>query len=313
MNFYEVLGIVPTATPDEIKRSYRMLSMEKHPDKNPSTIGEYKSINEAYETLKNVDTRNAYDCNMSLRQDVQIASGIDEQLNTLFSDMLSGVLNRGIQKGRGNDIDNFAAFFGMPDDEDRSQYDPSIFINSRHNSAIYQGPEDLLVEQTITYDQAYNGCYIPINIEREIVLSNRKSYERETIYVDIHKGVDENEILTLEKKGNIRSQIHGDLKVKIILEENLFFSRNGINLILHKTISFKESLCGFKFEINHLNGKSINFSSSKGNVILNGDTKIIHNRGFTRKDVSGDLVIFFHVSQPNKLDDEQLKVVYEIF
>ena len=53
MNYYEVLGVKPKASSDEIKRAFRKISFEKHPDKNPNCKDEYLKINEAYETLRN--------------------------------------------------------------------------------------------------------------------------------------------------------------------------------------------------------------------------------------------------------------------
>ena len=61
MKFYEVLGVDTNATPDDIKRAYRKLSFEKHPDKNPNSLNECQSINEAYETLRDPDKRSLYD------------------------------------------------------------------------------------------------------------------------------------------------------------------------------------------------------------------------------------------------------------
>ena len=60
MNYYDILGISPNSTQDDIKKAYRKLSMEKHPDKNPSAINEYKKINEAYEVLKDKKKRDIY-------------------------------------------------------------------------------------------------------------------------------------------------------------------------------------------------------------------------------------------------------------
>ena len=312
MKFYEVLGIDPNATSDDIKRAYRKLSFEKHPDKNPNSLNEYQSINEAYETLRDPDKRSLYDSQNCFFSSCE-PNNFDEQLNNIFSELLSGAINKGVKKGKGPAINDFASIFGMPSEEEYSPLDPSIFIRNSSNNVGFSKPEDIIIDQVITYEQAYTGCYIPIMIEREVVHSNRKTYEKETMYVDIKKGIDGNEIITVKDKGNVKGSSHSDVKVKILLEKTSMFSREGIDLILYKTISFKESLCGFKFDIHHLNGNAISFSSSRGNVIQNGDTKKIKNLGFSRDDIQGNLILTFYVSHPDTLSEEQLKLIEEVF
>jgi molecular chaperone DnaJ len=60
-DYYEILGISKSATPDEIKRAYRKLAMEHHPDKHGGDDAKFKEIGEAYETLKDADKRAGYD------------------------------------------------------------------------------------------------------------------------------------------------------------------------------------------------------------------------------------------------------------
>ena len=87
-----------------------------------------------------------------------------------------------------------------------------------------------------------------------------------------------------------------------------------MHLVLKKNVSFKESLCGFSFEVNHVNGKPLKFSSSKGNIIQNYDKKIINGLGFERNNKKGNMIIEFMVSHPkHKLNDEQLKLIEENF
>jgi len=60
-DYYEVLGVNKSATADEIKRAYRKLAMEHHPDKHGGDDAKFKEIGEAYETLKDAQKRSGYD------------------------------------------------------------------------------------------------------------------------------------------------------------------------------------------------------------------------------------------------------------
>ncbi len=68
MDYYEVLGVSANASQEEIRKTYRQLSLKYHPDRNsdPTATEKYKEINEAYEVLGDTASRHKYDMMKSL-------------------------------------------------------------------------------------------------------------------------------------------------------------------------------------------------------------------------------------------------------
>ena len=324
MNYYDILNVPQNASTDEIKKAYRKLSFENHPDKNNNDSIKteiFKNVNEAYDILSDKRKKSQYD--QSLNYNEMDIPDLNEGLNDIFSSLLKNMNQSPNKKNKSSKKNLFNLF---DDFENTTPYENAMFMHVHPSSLnmpphlsgtssnfIEELPEDIIVEHKITYQEAYDGCCIPISIEREIIQNHKTKKEKESLYITLQAGVDNNETIVLENKGNIINGKKSNLKLVIQLENNHYFQRNGIDLILHKELNFKESLCGFSFDIHHLNKNTIKFNSSKGNVIQNEDKKIIQKLGFKRNDNIGNLIIHFHVNAPKKLTEDEIKVIDEIF
>ena len=152
-----------------------------------------------------------------------------------------------------------------------------------------------------------------MEIERWILENGTKVFEKETIYIDIPQGIDDNEMIILRDRGNIISdQCKGDIKVKILVQNNTAFKRSGLDLILDKTISLKDALCGFTFEINYLNGKNYTLNNSKGSIVQPEYKKLYTGMGLKRGEHKGNMIINFHIEFPEKLTEEQIDKLSKI-
>lgn len=166
----------------------------------------------------------------------------------------------------------------------------------------------------ITIEQSYNGCDIPIEIVRWIYENNIKKEERETLYISIQKGIDDNEVIELKHKGNvINDQTKGDVKLFVRIKNDTIFTRNGLDLHIKHNVTLKEALCGFSFNLKFINNKVFKINNGAGNIVTPGFKKIIKNMGMTRGDKIGNLIIEFSVEFPTNLTVDQIGSIERIF
>ena len=116
----------------------------------------------------------------------------------------------------------------------------------------------------------------------------------------------------MREKGHIINSQRGDVKVFINIENNTDFKRNGLDISIEKHITLKDSLCGFTFELSHINGKTYKFNNAKGSIIGNDYKKNIPKLGFKRDGHCGNMIISFKVDFPEDLTDEQISKLSEI-
>lgn len=174
-------------------------------------------------------------------------------------------------------------------------------------------PEPIVKTLQLNMETVLNGGKVPVEIERWIMENGNKVFENTVVYVDIFKGIDNNEIILLTDQGHIINETcKGDIKVFINVNNNSNFVRNGLNLIMNKEITLKEALCGFSFEIKYINNKSYTINNHPGNIIPPNYQKIIPNMGLTRDNHVGNLVIVFQIIFPETLTLEKIDELNKI-
>jgi DnaJ-class molecular chaperone len=305
-NYYNILGLDENSSKDEIKKAYRSLQMKYHPDKNygsQEAINMTQKINEAYETLGDEQKREEYDMlrnNPFMRMN---SNTMDVPLDDLFNMMFGGL----------------PGMPGMPNGMSRMTGMPMPGMTNGTKIHFFNGgpmgfnqsfnkPIPIMKSLQITMSQVLNGVSVPLEIERWIMENGIKVFEKETIYVDVPAGIDENEMIVLRDKGNVISEYcKGDIKINILIQNNTTFKRLGLDLILEKKITLKEALCGFSFELRYINGKSYTLNNNKGSIVPPEYKKVYPGMGLKRGDHKGNMIINFHVEFPEKLTDEQIE------
>jgi DnaJ-class molecular chaperone len=239
-SFYKILGVSEKASQEEIKKAYRSLSLKYHPDKNPGNpdaSSKFQKISEAYETIGDAEKRNEYDM-IGKNPFSQMGMGMNgmpgfahhmnggqfENIDELFQNIFGSMGGHQFMGGFGGMGPNVQVFRnGVP-----------------INMQSMQKPPPIIQTITINMEQVLSGTNVPVEVERWILENTNKTFEKETIYVSIPPGIDDNELIMLKNKGNIINEnCKGDVKLFIKIENNTEFKRNGLDLIIERKISLK--------------------------------------------------------------------------
>lgn len=299
-DYYETLGLDKTSSAEEIKKKYRRLSMKHHPDRGGNKAT-FQKINEAYQILGDINKKRNYD----MQRENPIAN--------LFG-----------QNEHGDMGGFFNMFFRGQMPEGMDQPSVQIFRNGVPVQLNMQRkPPPIIKTIEISLEQAYKGINFPLELERWIKDETTRRVEREKIYIDIPRGIDDGEIVLLKNKGNVNGENNkGDIKLHIKVINKTHYIRDGLDLLLSKKISLKQALLGFTFEIEHIGGKSYKLNNTNGNIIKPFYKKTIpglgmirdrkSTNGMTEGEIKGSLIIAFEIEFPNNLTESQKKSIDEI-
>ena len=277
---YEVLGVDRNASPEDIKRAYRSLSLKWHPDRNssPEAQSKFQEIGTAYEILNDDNRRHQYNCELD---GVHIGGGMGQEVN------INDIINMMFQGG-GVGMPPFG-MPGMAEMRFEGQGGPGIhvfqmggfppgqmpgFPPGNHFFHQMQKPPPIIKQIDLTFEQAYNGCTLCINVDKWVIKIDVKIHETEPIYVNIPAGIDNNEMIIMRDCGNTVSvELKGDIKFMVQVAKSDMFERQGMDLIHRRKISLKEALTGFNFEITHVNGKLLCLNNLKNRTIITPNYK----------------------------------------
>lgn len=308
-NYYEILGVERNTSQEEIKKAYRVLSMKWHPDRNQGSAESnafFQEISQAYNTLSDDKKRREYD--MSLLG-MGGGGGIRFSMNNPNPNFS--------QDFDPADIFNFFSsnIFGQFNNMNGLNGEPNMMFGKNINDIRKRlnKPVPIIKNEEITLSKACTGCTLPIEIVRTIIENGITREEKETLYLNIPQGIDNNEMVILREKGHIHADNNrGDVKIFIKVKNDTEFARQGLDLILHKTISLKEALCGFSFDMKYIDQRVFKINNGRGNIITHNYKKVIQKMGIKRDEHVGNLIIEFSVVFPENLTNEQIEKLDEI-
>lgn len=291
---YETLGIEETATEAEIKKAYRSLSFQYHPDRysGDDANSKMQKINEAYEVLREPAKREAYDNERNGVQNPFNMPGFPGfPMGGGFNPFNIFAQMGGFQMGGGGGGINIEIVHGP---------NGTMFVRKTVGK-----PPIIDKFVNITLEQAYTGCTIDVPVDKWIQSGENRINITESHSVTIKQGIANDEHIVFEKCGNRFSDDNvGDIRFIIVVGKHPIFQRNGLNLYYKKTLTLKEALCGAQFNFTHLNGKNITLNITN-TIISPGTQKEFANVGMIRDKDVGALIIEFDVTFPPTLTQEQ--------
>lgn len=201
----------------------------------------------------------------------------------------------------------------------QQQQQPHFFYEAvpQHHQSHHSHPREPVTKNIyITLENAYFGIeQLSVNLTEEL---NDGGGKDATIYVSIPPGINDKEVLILSNVSSVASSSTSfhftQVNIIVNIQEHSVFKRNGMDLILDKEISLKESLCGLEFTIKHINNKSFHLQHKDGTIIKHNTTKTIPNLGMIDKNKQqhGNLIIIFKIIYPDKMTREQIDALSSI-
>lgn len=314
-DYYKVLGVDKGASEAQIKKAYRKLAMKYHPDKNKgnkTAEEKFKKINEAYAVLSDKQKRKQYDMfgaegfsqrysQEDIFRDVDFDS-IFKDFGFNFGD--NDILSQLFGGGRSSRTDNFRTFFsgrgagfGQPHGDTCGYKDH--FSEGRHTPV----GRDLICDFSISLMDSILGA--------KKVISFNKGGKIEKINITIPPGINDGQRLRVYGKGEAGpSGKLGNLYIRIKVQPDPVFTRQGEDLYLDQEISLTNALLGTTIEVPTPHGKK----KLKVAPMSSFPTKIrIKGQGATNvKGTSkGDLYVILRVKIP-KLNDKQRNLIAEL-
>ncbi|NQV11457.1 MAG: J domain-containing protein [Cyanobacteria bacterium] len=299
-DYFKVLGVERGADPEAIKRSFRKLARQFHPDVNPddaSAEAKFKEISEAYEVLSDPEKRRKYEqfgqywSQMGGGAGSGGAPGFDVDFGRYgnFDDFINDLLGRfGGQSGS-------AGFSGAPGGFGFSGGFPGGGIPSGFGgSAGRTSAANLDAEATInlSFAEAFNGC------ERALAVNE------ERVQVRVPAGVKNGSRLRLKAKGNLQPGTgrRGDLYLNLRLEDHPIWKLDGDQLRAELPLSLDELALGGEVRVATPDGEAT--VQVPAGVAL-GRSLRLKGKGWPLKDGRGDLLLSLSLKLPERFSDAE--------
>ena len=295
-DYYSILGVSRDADEKTIKKAFRKLAREHHPDAGGDEA-KFKEINEAYEVLSDEKKRRLYD-QYGTANENQIPGGWGGQainMEDLFgggvggfgswSDILESIRNGEGAFGSNWEINNgqgWGAGFGQRANRPRKGQDMNVTLS-------------------VSFDEAFKGA------EKRVSIRVPGKKESETLDIKIPAGAMDGGRLRYRGKGGpgVNGGAAGDLLITTKIEPHRYFSRQKADVLITVPVTIAEAALGASIIVPAPDGSKVRVKVPAGTQ--SGKVLTIKGKGAPRVkgEGNGDLKITVNVVVPKKLNDKQ--------
>jgi molecular chaperone DnaJ len=332
---YEVLGVSRDASTEEIKKAYRKLARELHPDVNPSAEAaeRFKSVTHAYDVLSDPDQRERYDLGPQAGFGGAQGFGFGDIFETFFG---GGQQSRGprSRRERGQDsllrldISLDEVVFGVHRDVD---VDTAVTCETCNGSCCAPGTSPVTCDICRGTGQIQRAVRSLLgNVMTSSPCGTCRGYgtvipnpcptcagqgrvrAKRTLSLDIPAGVETGTRLHLPGQGEAgpAGGPNGDVYLEVKVKHHDVFSRNGDDLLATLEVQMTDAVLGTQVTLASLDGDvtlDIKPGTQSADVVTIKDRGITHLRGQGR----GDLKVGIHVVTPVRLNSKEQKLMQE--
>ena len=261
-DFYKILGVSKDVSEADLKKTYRKLAKDNHPDLHPGDAkaeARFKDISEAYDVLSDPEQRREYDAVRAMGGGARFQAGGQ---GAGFEDVFSNLFGGGFQGGGFPGFGGFGGFGGP------------------------QKGGDLSTTATVDFIDSINGSTIKIRIGGE------------PISVRVPAGIQDGQKLKVKGKGqpSPKGGPAGDLVVTIKVKPHPVFVRDGDNVRVTVPVTFAEAVLGATIQVPVLGGEPVKLKVAPGTP--NGRTLRVKGKGVQFGSRQGDLLATVEVLVP---------------
>jgi molecular chaperone DnaJ len=344
-DYYQLLGLTKPSSADEIKKAYRKLAMQYHPDKNPGNKeaeAKFKQISEAYEILQDPQKKALYD-QYGHAAFAQGGGGghhtqggdFSDAFEDIFSQFMGG--SRGSRRKnpsaqiRGNDL-SYRLNISLEEAFAGKTQEISFSTNVKCGDCNGHGSKDSsshkncpdcgghgvvrMQQGFFAVEQTCGRC-----MGSGKIISNPcrscggygRYQKQKTLSVSVPSGIEDNTRIRLAGEGEagVRGGENGDLYIMISISTHKLFKVDGSDLHQRLDIKFTTAALGGEVEITTIDGAKVMLKVPAGTQ--NGDKLKLRDKGMSkvRSSSRGDLFVHIFVEVPKKLTSKQKELLQQ--
>src|SRR4051812_26180244 len=300
-DYYELLGVAKSASADDLKKAYRKLAMQYHPDRNPGdkeAEHKFKEINEAYDVLKDEQKRSAYDRfgHQAFEGgragpagagaggfDFNFGSGFADIFDEMFGEFMGG-RRGGPASGRGADL-RYNLEITLEDAFAGSQatvrVPTSVVCEACSGSGAESGTQPVTCptcggmgkvraqQGFFTIERTCPGCHGAGRVIKDPCKAcggSGRARREKSLQVNIPAGVEDGTRIRLAGEGEagLRGAAPGDLYIFLAISPHRFFQRDGVNIHCRVPIPMTTAVLGGTIEVPTIDGQRTKISVPSG-------------------------------------------------